>query len=45
LGVAVLRDPGYSKPGFVRWYVRKRVGGALTNPEAVKALVLGTEPA
>jgi len=45
LGVAVLRDPGYSKPGFVRWYVRKRIGGALTNPEAVKALVLGTEPA
>jgi HK97 family phage major capsid protein len=45
LGVAVLRDPGYSKPGFVRWYVRKRVGGALTNPEAVKALVLGTAPA
>ena len=45
LGVAVLRDPGYSKPGYVRYYVRKRVGGALTNPEAVKALVFGTEPA
>lgn len=43
LGIGVLRDP-YTQPGFVRWYVRKRVGGALTNPEAVKALVLGTEP-
>lgn len=42
-GLAVLRDP-YSTPGYVRWYVRRRVGGALTNPEAVKALVMGTEP-
>lgn len=43
-GVAVIRDV-YSTPGFVRWYVRRRVGGALTNPEAVKAMVLGAEPA
>ena len=42
-GLGVLRDP-YSTPGFVRWYVRRRVGGALTNPEAVKALVLGNAP-
>lgn len=28
----------------MRWYVRRRVGGALTNPEAVKALVLGLAP-
>ncbi|WP_018951404.1 phage major capsid protein [Thioalkalivibrio sp. AKL12] len=44
IGVSVLRDP-YTKPGFVNWYVRKRVGGAVTNPEAVKALILGAEPA
>ena len=43
VGLGVLRDP-YSSPGFVRWYVRRRVGGALTNPEAVKALVLGNAP-
>ncbi|RFU14306.1 phage major capsid protein [Rhodobacteraceae bacterium W635] len=39
VGLAVVRDV-YSQPGYVRWYVRRRVGGALTNPEAVKALVL-----
>ncbi|MGJ7459434.1 phage major capsid protein, partial [Halomonas sp. RA08-2] len=44
LGADVIRDP-YTKPGFVKWYVRKRVGGALTNPEAVKAFILGSEPA
>ncbi|ABI55998.1 phage major capsid protein [Alkalilimnicola ehrlichii] len=43
IGVSVLRDP-YSLPGWVRWYVRKRIGGALTNPEAVKAVVFGAEP-
>jgi len=43
IGLAVIRDV-YSQPGFVRWYVRRRVGGALTNPEAVKALVLGVAP-
>jgi HK97 family phage major capsid protein len=42
-GLAVVRDV-YSQPGYVRWYVRRRVGGALTNPEAVKALVLGVAP-
>lgn len=44
IGLAVVRDV-YSQPGYVRWYVRRRVGGAVTNPEAVKALVLGAEPA
>ena len=43
IGLAVIRDV-YSQPGFVRWYVRRRIGGALTNPEAVKALVLGVAP-
>ncbi|WP_421621335.1 phage major capsid protein [Alkalilimnicola ehrlichii] len=43
IGVSVLRDP-YTAPGWIRWYVRKRIGGALTNPEAVKAIVFGAEP-
>lgn len=43
-GMQVIRDP-YTSPGNVKFYVAKRVGGALTNPEAVKALVLGSEPA
>lgn len=42
-GMQVIRDP-FSSPGNVKFYVAKRVGGALTNPEAVKALVLGSEP-
>lgn len=43
MGVQVIRDP-FTAPGFTKFYVSKRVGGALTNPEAVKALVLGDEP-
>ena len=43
MGMQVIRDP-YTSPGSVKFYVAKRVGGALTNPEAVKALVLGTQP-
>lgn len=42
-GMQVIRDP-YTTPGNVKFYTAKRVGGALTNPEAVKALVLGSEP-
>jgi len=45
VGVSVLQDPGYTQPGFIKWYIRKRVGGAMTNPEAVKAVVFGAEPA
>jgi HK97 family phage major capsid protein len=43
LGISVQRDT-ITRPGFVRWYARRRVGGALTNPEACKALVLATDP-
>lgn len=43
-GITVQRD-AVTQPGWVKYYTRRRVGGALTNPEAVKALVLGTEPA
>ena len=42
-GIQVIRDP-FTAPGFVKYYVSKRVGGAVTNPEAIKALVLGIEP-
>jgi HK97 family phage major capsid protein len=42
-GYTVQRD-AVTKPGWVKYYVRRRIGGALTNPEAIKALVLGTEP-
>ncbi|ATX66245.1 phage major capsid protein [Roseinatronobacter bogoriensis] len=43
VGISIIRDQ-ITRPGFVRWYARKRLGGALTNPEAVKALILGSEP-
>lgn len=43
VGITVQRD-AITQPGWVRYFTRRRVGGALTNPEAVKALVLGTEP-
>lgn len=38
-GIEVTRDP-FTQPGNIRYYVTKRTGGALTNPEAVKALTL-----
>lgn len=41
LGITVQRDT-ITKPGWVKYYARRRVGGAMTNPEAVKALVLGS---
>lgn len=41
VGLTIQRD-AVTKPGFVKYFARRRVGGALTNPEAVKALVLGT---
>lgn len=44
VGFTVQRD-AVTQPGWVKYYVRRRVGGAVTNPEAIKALVLGTEPA
>ncbi|RUO22428.1 phage major capsid protein [Aliidiomarina iranensis] len=41
--LSVQRD-AVTRPGWVKYFARRRTGGALTNPEAVKALVLGTEP-
>ena len=40
-GVTVQRD-ALTRPGFVRWYVRARTGGALTNPQAVRCLQIGS---
>lgn len=37
VGIRVLRDPFTNKP-FVHFYTTKRVGGGVTNPEAMKAL-------
>jgi len=43
-GITVQRD-AVTKPGWVKYYARRRTGGAVTNPEAVKALVLGSASA
>jgi len=42
-GLTIQRD-AVTKIGWIRYYVRRRIGGALVNPEAIKVLVLGTEP-
>jgi HK97 family phage major capsid protein len=39
--IEILRDP-YSKKGAVQFYVRKRVGGAVRNSEAIKLLKVAT---
>jgi len=44
IGLQVVRD-NITKPGWIRWYARKRVGGAVTNPEALKVLIAGVKPA
>lgn len=38
-GIRVLRDP-FSKKPYISFYTTKRVGGAVLNPEAVKAFVM-----
>lgn len=40
LGVSVVRD-NITQPGFVKYHMRKRVGGGATNFEAVKFLKFG----
>jgi HK97 family phage major capsid protein len=42
-GISIQRD-SLTKPGFVRYYARRRVGGQVSNPEAIKCLVLGNDP-
>ncbi len=37
LGISTVRD-NITQPGFVKYHMRKRVGGGLVNSEAVKAL-------
>lgn len=39
IGVRVLRDPYTNKP-FICFYVTKRVGGGVQNPDAMKAIVI-----
>jgi len=41
LGIRVLRDPFTDRP-FINFYTTKRVGGAVTNYEAIKLQKLGT---
>jgi HK97 family phage major capsid protein len=40
-GIEILRDP-YTKKGSVMFYIRKRVGGAVRNSEAIKLLKVAT---
>lgn len=40
IGVRVLRDPYTNKP-FICFYVTKRVGGGVQNPDAMKAIAIG----
>ncbi|MCW3780272.1 phage major capsid protein [Defluviimonas salinarum] len=42
-GIRLLRDPYTNKPNVI-FYAYKRVGGALSDSEALKAIVFGTEP-
>lgn len=35
IGISMLRDP-YTDPPYVRFFTRKRVGGAVRNPQAIK---------
>jgi HK97 family phage major capsid protein len=37
IGLRVLADP-YSTPGFIRFYVRRRIGGRILNNDAIKLL-------
>ncbi len=41
LGVSVIRD-NITRPGFVKYHMRKRVGGGVVNFEALKLLKIGT---
>jgi HK97 family phage major capsid protein len=41
VGMRVTRDE-ITLPGFVTWYIRKRVGGRLRNTEAIKLLKIST---
>lgn len=43
IGTRILRDPYSNKP-YVMFYVTKRVGGGLLNPEAIKVLNTAVNP-
>jgi HK97 family phage major capsid protein len=41
VGTRVTRDD-ITVPGFVQWYIRKRVGGRLRNTQAIKVMRIST---
>ena len=41
VGLSVTVDP-YTAPGFIKYYATKRVGGGVTNFEALKTLKMAT---
>ncbi|MCC5794959.1 MAG: phage major capsid protein [Chromatiales bacterium] len=43
VGMTIQRD-SLTRPGWAKFYARRRTGGMVTNPEALKCLVLGDEP-
>ena len=38
----VTLDDNITKPGYVRWYIRRRVGGVIYDSEAIKLLKVAT---
>ncbi len=40
--IRITVDDNVTKPGFVRWYVRRRVGGVIYDSEAIKLLRIST---
>jgi HK97 family phage major capsid protein len=41
-GLRVTVDDNITKPGYVRWYIRRRVGGVIYDSEAIKLLRVST---
>ena len=41
-GMRVTIDDNLTKPGFVKFYVRRRVGGVIYDSEAIKLLKVAT---
>lgn len=41
-GLRITLDDNITKPGYVRWYVRRRVGGVIYDSEAIKLLKVAT---
>lgn len=41
VGLRITRDD-VTNPGFIRWYIRRRLGGIILNNNAVKVLAVTT---